>query len=113
MIKKVILKIKFIIRELKYIVNGRYYKYLPKFEIVSRRFAILNLLSGNRLAVAIHNIDMAACRASKMYCLQKHPELDYSLTKKKFLNRSPEELNRLEGERLHDLREAIDKAFKL
>lgn len=111
--KRIIVKIKFIIRELKYIVNGRYYKYSPKFEVVSRRFAILNLLSGNRLAVAIHNIDMAAGRASKMYCLQKHPELDYSLTKKKFLNRSPEELNKLEGERLHDLRGAINKAYEL
>ena len=105
-------KVRFIIKQLKYIVTGEIYGRKCS-EYFSKRFMILNLLSGNRLAEAIHNIDVAATRANKMYVLQKHPQLDYSMSQKRFLCRSTEELNKLEGERLHDVLCAIEKARKI
>ena len=93
----------------------RFKRIFVKSEYFSRRFFILDFLSGGRLYKIIHSMDLKLGHVAKMYALQKHPELDFKRTESgpKRLNRSVEELNDEEGKRLHEMRELITAAYLL
>jgi len=93
----------------------RFKRIFVRSKYFSRRFFILDFLSGGRLYKAVHNMDLKLGHIAKMYTLQKHPELDFKITGSglKKLNRSTEELNMEEGKRLHEMRELITAAYHI
>lgn len=93
----------------------RFKRIFRKSQLFSKRFLILDFLSGGRLMVAAYKTERKIWHAVKLYQIQKHPELDFQYTTSglKMLNRSVEELNAEEGKRLNEAYDLITALYQI